>query len=105
MRKEIMKLWYDAPDANSGFDAILEFIEAHTQSKLKAFAGEVAEAIGEDEPLLLLGGTRQQDKANMGLNNLISQRNQVKTEFRESLKAIKKKAGIESNTQGENNGS
>ena len=42
--------------------------------------------VGEDEPEpLLMGGTRQQNKANLGLNNLVSQRNQVRAELRKKL--------------------
>ena len=47
-------------------------LEAHTQSKLKAFAGEVEEAIGED------------NKSRTSVNYL-------RRELRESLKAIKEK--------------
>ena len=72
----------------------MELVEAHTQSKLKAFAGEVDKAIGEDEypdqhfPTVLRG-------ENIEKYDKVTARDGLRAKLRESLKAIKEKAGIE----------
>lgn len=62
--------------SDEDFARLSREIDQYTQSKLKAFAGEVEEAIGEDNGCGFCG-------------------DQVQTELRKSLKAIKEKAGIE----------
>lgn len=71
-------------------ELISEVALAHTQSKLKAFAGEVEEAIGEE--IMCYDSTDISHKF-MGCDTC--QSNMKNYELRQALKAIKEKAGIE----------
>lgn len=64
-------------------DRIIEATEAYTQSKLKAFAGDIEKAIGEDVPL---NGLRHPEE-----DEWHNTRNKLKSELRKALKAIKEK--------------
>ena len=81
-------------------------IEAHTQSKLKAFAGEVEEAIGEDLPPCWAHDSRDDGEDYQGVDSVeiaghkhypcstneeAEQFNLRLTEQRQALKAIKEK--------------
>ena len=67
-----------------------EAIDQYTQSKLKAFAGEVEKSIGKDK-----GYQLKHHPSKDVINIQVSAENKLKAELRESLKAIKEKAGIE----------
>lgn len=67
-----------------------DLIDQYTQSKLKAFAGEFEKAIGEDEADILV-----KDNGDGSRIVQVSPTNEYRAELRESLKAIKEKAGIE----------
>lgn len=42
LRERVRKVWYDAPDANAGFDAILEIINERERAVAKLYEnGEV----------------------------------------------------------------
>ena len=66
---------------------LAEAIDQYTQSKLKAFAGEVEEAIGED---LSVGDEIEENRSYTG-ERIYNKRNE---ELRESLKAIKERWNI-----------
>jgi len=73
-------------------ELISEVALAHTQSKLKAFAGEVEALLANSEYIPgnpLLGKLAPRPKRS------IDSENELKSDLRESLKAIKEKAGIE----------
>lgn len=71
-------------------EAVMKVVSAHTQSKLKAFAGEVEKAIGEE--IMCYDSTDISHKF-MGCDTC--QSNMKNHELRQALKAIKGKAGIE----------
>lgn len=69
-----------------------KFVTEYTQSKLKAFAGEVEALLANSEYIPgnpLLGKLAPRPKRS------IDSENELKSDLRESLKAIKEKAGIE----------
>lgn len=89
---------------------LAEAIDQYTQSKLKAFAGEVEEAIGEDLPPCWAHDSRDDGEDYQGVDSVeiaghkhypcstneeAEQFNLRLTEQRQALKAIKEKAGIE----------
>ena len=91
-------------------DSVLTFVDEYTQSKLKAFAGEVEEAIGEDLPPCWAHDSRDDGEDYQGVDSVeiaghkhypcstneeAEQFNLRLTEQRQALKAIKEKAGIE----------
>ncbi len=67
-----------------------DLIDQYTQSKLKAFAGDMEEAIGEDEypdqhfPTVLQG-------ENIEKYDKVTARDRLRAELRQALKAIKEK--------------
>jgi len=71
-------------------DKAVGAIDQYTQSKLKAFAGEVEKAIGEDEypeqhfPTVLQG-------ENIEKYDKVTARDRLRAELRQALKAIKGK--------------
>ena len=71
-------------------DKAVGAIDQYTQSKLKAFAGEVEKAIGEDEypeqhfPTVLQG-------ENIEKYDKVTARDRLRAELRQALKAIKEK--------------
>lgn len=68
-------------------EAVMKVVSTHTQSKLKAFAGEVEEAIGED---LSVGDEIEENRSYTG-ERIYNKRNE---ELRESLKAIKERWNV-----------
>ena len=71
-------------------DSVLTFVDEYTQSKLKAFAGEVEEAIGEKE----VSEYKQfdpNDEMILADQLIYDCRNDYRAELRESLKAIKER--------------
>jgi hypothetical protein len=86
--------------SQSNTDKAVEAIDQYTQSKLKAFAGEVEEAIGEDEHTTLVSKAdlmAQEDGSNVVQlkQKATTARNRYRAELKQALKAIKGKAGIE----------
>ena len=76
--------------SQSNTDKAVEAIDQYTQSKLKAFAGEIEEAIGEYEypeqhfPTVLQG-------ENIEKYDKVTARDRLRAELRQALKAIKEK--------------
>lgn len=69
-------------------------IDQYTQSKLKAFAGEVEASIGIHLSIDKSHACRFND-GEQNCDCFINGRNDLRDDFREALKAIKEKAGIE----------
>jgi len=71
-------------------NVVMSLIDQYTQSKLKAFAGDMEEAIGEDEypdqhfPTVLQG-------ENIEKYDKVTARDRLRAELRQALKAIKEK--------------
>ena len=68
-------------------DKAVGAIDQYTQSKLKAFAGEIEKAIGEDLPL----DDKSKATDNTGGRTGRRARNQLRKQLRETLKAIKER--------------
>lgn len=70
-------------------EEILAIVEAHTQSKLKAFAGEVEEAIGKNDRDYSQDNTDHDSKIALVASSTAC--NELRSELRQALKAIKEK--------------